>query len=81
MKQQAIYKFKLKHVSLCILTASTSQVIVGQQVFAEQTADNQEKTESISIIGSNIKRATDVGALPITDLSESDIENTAAMAP
>ncbi len=65
---------KRTHLSLCIVAALSSQFV--------QAADEEKKeqeVERISVTGSNIKRASDVGALPITALTEKDIENTAAM--
>lgn len=73
MKQKSFYKHKLTHLSLCVLAAISTPVTYAQEV-AEQ------EIERISILGSNIKRATDIGALPVTVLTEKDIENTAAMS-
>lgn len=80
MKQQAMYKHKLKRVSLCVLAALTAQTTFIQQANAEEAAAKEEEIERISIVGSNIKRASDIGALPVTALTEKDIENTAAMS-
>jgi outer membrane receptor protein involved in Fe transport len=80
MKQQAIYKHKLKRLSLCILAALTTQTTIIQQANAQETATKEEDIERISIVGSNIKRASDIGALPVTALTEKDIENTGAMS-
>lgn len=75
MKDRAIFKSKLSHLSLCVLTALTSQA-----VFAEEAVQvKEEEVERISIIGSNIKRATDISTLPVTSMTAADIENTAAM--
>lgn len=65
---------KLTHLSLCIALGLSSFATVAQE---QQT--NEKEVERISIIGSNIKRATDVGSLPVTTMTEQDIENTAAM--
>jgi iron complex outermembrane receptor protein len=76
MKDRAIFKSKLSHLSLCVLTALTSQV-----VFAENAAQvKEEEVERISIIGSNIKRATDISTLPVTSMTAADIENSAAVS-
>jgi iron complex outermembrane recepter protein len=80
MKQQAIYKHKLKRLSLCILAALTAQTTIIQKANAQETATKEEDIERISIVGSNIKRASDIGALPVTALTEKDIENTGAMS-
>ncbi len=80
MKQQAMYKHKLKRLSLCVLAALTAQTTIIQQANAEETTAKEEEIERISIVGSNIKRASDIGALPVTALTEKDIENTAAMS-
>ena len=66
----------LNRLTLCVLTALASGTAVAQQ---DNTAEGTKDVERIAIIGSNIKRATDVGALPVTDMSEQDIENTAAV--
>jgi len=65
---------KLTHLSLCIALGLSSFATVAQE---QQT--EEKEVERISIIGSNIKRATDVGSLPVTTMTEQDIENTAAM--
>ena len=79
MKQQAKKTHKLKHLSLCVLTALAAQVTF--QAHAEETsiAEEEKKVERISVIGSNIKRATDISALPVTTMTAADIENSAAM--
>jgi len=80
------YKHKITHLSLCVAVALTSQLTFNQQAFAQEqdtakkaTNKQEANIERISIIGSNIKRATDVGALPVTALSAEDIEDTGAM--
>ncbi|MGB1261810.1 MAG: TonB-dependent receptor domain-containing protein [Cognaticolwellia sp.] len=80
MKQQLMFKHKLTRVSLCVLAALTAQSTFIQQVHAEEATTTVQEIERISIIGSNIKRASDIGALPVTALTEKDIENTAAMS-
>ena len=54
--------------------------LASQTAYAQsQDANDQEsEVERISVIGSNIQRATDVGALPVTALNEKDIEDMAA---
>ena len=79
MKEITKNRHKLKHLSLCVITALTAQTTFIQQANAEEAAKVAE-IERISIIGSNIKRASDIGALPVTALTEKDIENTAAMS-
>ncbi len=76
MKDRAIFSSKISHLSLCVLTALTSQVAFA----AEKSAVKEEEVERISVIGSNIKRATDVSTLPVTSLTAEDIENTGAMS-
>ena len=73
MKTTITPKFKLKHLSICVLAALSSQLVSAAET------DKEKTIERISVTGSNIKRAADVGSLPITALSEQDIENTAAM--
>ncbi len=68
-------KYKLTHLSLCVLTALTAQLAQAE----EAKAASEEEVERISIIGSNIKRATDISTLPVTAMTAADIENTAAM--
>lgn len=78
----------LGYISLCVLSALTTHLASAQETNqattpVEQPAKKQNKKENtverISVIGSNIKRATDIGTLPVTSLSEKEIENTAAM--
>ncbi len=77
MKQKTTSGYKLKHLSFCVITALTAQT--SFQAYAEDTAAEEQKVERISVIGSNIKRATDVSTLPVTTMSAQDIENSAAM--
>lgn len=79
MKDITKNRHKLKHLSLCVITALAAQTTFIQQANAEEAA-KVEEVERISIIGSNIKRASDIGALPVTALTEKDIENTGAMS-
>jgi len=68
-------KHSLTHLTVCILAALSTSVYAE-----ENTADKKvAEIERISIVGSNIKRATDIGTLPVTSMTEEDIENTAAM--
>lgn len=67
---------KKAYLGLCVMAA-----LASTQSFA-QTDDTQVKeaeVERISIIGSNIKRATDIDALPVTALSAKDIEDSGAV--
>lgn len=74
MKNHYIAKRKLTRLSLCLLAALSPQLL-----HAEET-DKDEKVERISIIGSNIKRATDISTLPVTTMTADDIANTAAVS-
>lgn len=65
---------KLAHLSLCVIAALSPQLVQ-----AAETKPDDKQIERISIIGSNIKRATDIGTLPVTMLTEKDIEDAAAM--
>ncbi|MCJ8295468.1 MAG: TonB-dependent receptor, partial [Colwellia sp.] len=76
MRDKSIFKSKLSHLSLCVLTALSSQVAFA----AEKAEIKEEEIERISVVGSNIKRAADVSTLPITVMSASDIENSAAVS-
>ncbi|NQZ23773.1 MAG: TonB-dependent receptor [Colwellia sp.] len=78
MKQQTTSRYKLKHISLCVITALTAQA--SFQAYAEDTAAEEKKVERISVIGSNIKVNHDTGALPVTVVSAEDIENSGALS-
>ncbi|MAG77551.1 MAG: TonB-dependent receptor [Colwelliaceae bacterium] len=66
----------LTKLSCCIIAALSPQLSFAQE---SDTAAQEKEIERISVLGSNIKRATDIGALPVTALTEKDIENTGAM--
>ena len=70
--------FKLTHLSMCLMAAISVNSAYAQEAAPEKSAEEKD-VERISIIGSNIKRVSDIGALPVTTLSETDIENTMAM--
>ena len=75
MKDRTMFKSKLSHLSLCVLTALTSQI-----AFAAETTDvKEEEVERISIVGSNIKGSTMTSVLPVTELSAEDIIATGAL--
>ena len=76
MKNNTIFKHKLTHLSLCVITALASQSAMARE---EAPANPEEKIERISILGSNIKVNHDTGALPVTALSSDDIESTGAI--
>jgi len=78
MKQQAKKIHRLKHLSLCVLTALTTQVTF--QANAEEAKVEEKKVERVSVIGSNIKVNHDTGALPVTVISAQDIENSGALS-
>jgi outer membrane receptor protein involved in Fe transport len=78
MKQKSTSGYKLKHLSLCVITALTAQT--SFQAYAEDTAAEEKKVERISVIGSNIKVNHDTGALPVTVISAEDIENSGALS-
>ncbi|TMO66705.1 TonB-dependent receptor [Pseudoalteromonas aurantia] len=63
---------RLSYMSICLLTA-----ILPHTSFANN--NNEADIEKISVIGSNIKRTADVGALPVTTLTDVDIQNSGAM--
>lgn len=79
MKTKTTSKHRVKHLSLCVAAALTANITVINQANAEEQTESIEEIERISIIGSNIKRATDIGTLPVTALTEKDIENTGAV--
>ncbi len=92
MKQSSVpqYKHKLKHLSLCVISALAAQagmagLAYGQQADSQQTHNQQtsaaeKKVERISVIGSHIKVNHDTGALPVTAISAEDIENSGAVS-
>ncbi len=72
--------FKLKKVTESLLIAFAGVAVSSTIVNAQETSNEEESdVERIAVVGSNIKRATDVGALPVTALYEQDIENTSAV--
>ncbi|MCJ8320858.1 MAG: TonB-dependent receptor [Colwellia sp.] len=77
MKERSSLTHKLSYLSLCVLTAVSSQFVQAEE---NQQSEKESEVERISIIGSNIKRATDISTLPVTALTAADIENTAAMS-
>jgi len=77
MKNKFITKHKLTHLSLCLIAALSPQLLHAEEA---QGATAEAEVERISIIGSNIKRASDISTLPVTALTAADIENTAAMS-
>nr|WP_236701359.1 TonB-dependent receptor [Thalassomonas viridans] len=79
MKQSSVYKHKLKHLSLCVISALAAQAGSIGLVYAQDVA-GEKKVERISIIGSHIKVNHDTGALPVTAISAEDIENSGAVS-
>jgi len=73
MKQQ--FNHKLKHLSLCIVTALATQATMSLPAYAQE---KEKQVERISVIGSHIKVNHDTGALPVTSISAEDIENSGA---
>ncbi|MCF6195013.1 MAG: aldehyde dehydrogenase family protein, partial [Kangiellaceae bacterium] len=59
--------YKVRAVALAVILACGSAV-------AEEAADEDEGNRMV-VIGSHIKRATDIGTLPITDISKEEISN------
>lgn len=79
MKKMTQTRHRLKHLSLCVITALAAQTTITQQAFAEEKAQEKD-VERISVIGSHIKVNHDTGALPVTAMSSEDIENTGAVS-
>lgn len=77
MKNKLILNFKQTKLSICLLAAISTQLVQAQEA---QQANKEAEVERISIIGSNIKRASDISTLPVTRLSADDIANTGAMS-
>ncbi|MCL1079498.1 TonB-dependent receptor [Parashewanella spongiae] len=80
MKQQPRFKYKLNRLSLCILTALTTQATFLQHANAEESSVKDKEIERISVIGSHIKVNHDNGELPVTTISAEDIENSGAVS-
>ena len=76
MKENINNKYKFKHLSLCVIASLAAQTAAIQYAFAQE---QEEEIERISIIGSHIKRATDIATLPVTSMTAEDIANTAAV--
>lgn len=74
IKQQSGIKHRLTYLSICVLSALSTQAIAQQQNDSAQ--DKAQKTEKISVLGSHIKVNHDNGALPVTTMSDEDIANT-----
>lgn len=79
MTNKVANRYNMKHLSLCVAAALTSNMVLINQASAQEQKSEVEEVERISIIGSNIKRATDIGTLPVTLMTEKDIENTGAV--
>lgn len=76
MKNKYKATHKLTHLSICLFAALSPQLLHAEE---STNVDAEAEVERISVIGSNIKRATDITTLPVTALTAADIENTAAM--
>jgi outer membrane receptor protein involved in Fe transport len=76
MKNKLILNFKPTKISICLLAAISTQSVQAQDA---PQASEEAKVERIAVIGSNIKRATDVSTLPVTVMTADDIANTAAV--
>ena len=59
MNRDTKLKFNLSRLNLCLLAALSTYTAQAQQ---EQETQNSTEVERISVIGSNIKRATDISA-------------------
>ena len=77
MKYQYINKPKLTYLSLAIIAALSTQTLFAQEA---ETEDEEEDVQRITVIGSHIKRATEVTTLPVTALTADDIANIAAVS-
>ncbi len=79
MNHSRTTNLRLKQLSICVAAALTSQIALAADDDAKKVKKEKE-LERISVIGSNIKRATDVSTLPVTTLTAQDIENSAAVS-
>ena len=77
MKYRYINKPKLTYLSLAIIAALSTQTLFAQEA---ETEDEEEDVQRITVIGSHIKRATEVTTLPVTALTADDIANIAAVS-
>ena len=73
-QQMPQQKYQLTHLSLCVLTA-----LAVPSVYANEEVQSTEKTERISVLGSNIKADHDTGQLPVTTMNADDIEASGAV--
>ncbi|PHS15955.1 MAG: TonB-dependent receptor [Kangiella sp.] len=65
----------MKKSKVSIAIASAFIAIFGTSTVFAENASTDEEENKIIVIGSHIKRATDIGALPVTDISAEDILN------
>jgi iron complex outermembrane receptor protein len=59
-------------ITLAVIATLSSNVYAAE---AEDADDDSSETNTITITGSHIKRATDIDTLPVTIMNEDDIEN------
>lgn len=69
--------YRLNLLTLSVMAAMSVNATAQQN--EPQSSAAEEQVEKIEVLGSNIKRATDVGALPVTSMTADDIENTSAV--
>ncbi|TQV87174.1 TonB-dependent receptor domain-containing protein [Aliikangiella coralliicola] len=76
-EKQSIGPFSYKLVSLAVAAGLSCQAMAAE----EQQADEEQEDSApvVTIIGSHIKRATDIGTLPVTTISAEDIKDSAAI--
>jgi outer membrane receptor protein involved in Fe transport len=77
MKNKLIRSFTPTKLSICLLAAISTHVAQAQDA---QQANEEARVERISVIGSSIKRATDISTLPVSTMTADDIANTAAVS-
>lgn len=68
--------FNRRLLVVAVASCLSYNAFAAEQQDAEEA--KKEEGQVVTIIGSNIKRIKDIGTLPVTSLSESDIENTGA---
>ncbi|MFT6733628.1 MAG: iron complex outermembrane receptor protein [Polaribacter sp.] len=68
---------KKSKISTAIVSALIA--IFGTSTAYGEVAPTDEKENKMTVIGSHIKRATDISTLPVTVMSAEDIANTAAI--
>lgn len=65
--------FRYRLIVLAVASCLSANVMSAEQEAEKDESADKEKT--VTIIGSHIKRITDIGTLPVTEISVEDIQN------